>query len=79
MRSLDELLRELKVDDAGKATVGPLPSGGVGGSLQAARDQAAARAGMWAARAGGVSLAISEAEARTLIDAGAVRAPGTMT
>ena len=44
MRLLDELLKELGVDEAGAVTVGRLSATGVGASLRVAQDQANWRA-----------------------------------
>ena len=70
MRSLEELLAVLKVDDAAKAYVDQLAAVGRSHDQAVASRTAWGRAGKWVARAGGVQTTISSAEAQLLIDNG---------
>ena len=71
MRSLPELLAELKVDDASNVTVSKLAAYGISGDPRAASDMAAGRLGKWGANAGGVRMVITPEEGRLLIQHGA--------
>ena len=71
MRTLDDLLKELKVDNASTVTVGRLAAYGLSGDPRAASEMAAGRLGKWGATAGGVHMVITPDEGRLLIQHGA--------
>jgi hypothetical protein len=72
VRSLDELLKVLELDDAKQVTVAPLAAIGGSADLKVASRMASDRMGKWGAKAGDIDMVISADEAQLLIQRGAI-------